>query len=180
MERKSNLSTTLKQVDEVVIEVKEKIDQMSNFKIGHSQPAPVLSQTYLKRTECIKDLICMLGGLTRSIQDKYMLANLKRRISQQSTISNKLFLRRNYLSFFCENNTSSSWESVNSDLADSVESDTQHKGIAIDELCKVAQSLQRNICIDLKELDFDFNNQKLRTFVKLMPMFYEVIKTLQF
>ena len=35
MERKSNLSTTLKQVDEVVIEVKEKIDQMSNFKIGH-------------------------------------------------------------------------------------------------------------------------------------------------
>ena len=83
MERKSNLSTTLKQINEVVIEVKEKIDQMSNFKIELSQLALVLSQTYLKRTECIKDLICMLGSLARSIQDKYMLENLKRRISQQ-------------------------------------------------------------------------------------------------
>ena len=83
MECKSNLSTTLKQINEVVIEVKEKIDQMSNFKIELFQPALVLSQTYLKRTECIKDLICMLGSLARSIQDKYMLENLKRRISQQ-------------------------------------------------------------------------------------------------
>ena len=111
MERKSNLSNTLKQIDDVVIEVKEKIDQMSNFKIEHSQPALVLSQTYLKRAECIKDLICMLGGLTRSIQDKYMLANLKRRISQQSTISDKLFLRseEELFELFCENNTSLSW-----------------------------------------------------------------------
>ena len=72
---------------------------------------------------------------------------------------------------FCENNTSLSWESVTSDLADSVESNTQYKGISIDELCKVAQSLQRNICIYLKELDFDFNNQKLCTVVKLMSVF---------
>ena len=146
---------------------------MSNFKIEHSQPALVHSQTYLKHEECIKDLICMLGGLTRSIQDKYMLANLERQILQQSTISNKLFLKSDEELFglFCKNNTSLSWESVNSDLADFVESNTQYKGITIDELCKAAQSLQRNICIDLKELDFDFNNQKLRTVVKLTTVF---------
>ena len=59
----------------------------------------------------------------------------------------------------------------NSDLADSVRANTQCKGITIDELREVAQSLQRNICVDLKELDFDFNNQKLRTVVKLVPVF---------
>ena len=72
---------------------------------------------------------------------------------------------------FCENNTSLSWESVSSNLTDSVESNTQYKGITIDELCKIAQSLPRNICIDLKELNFDFNNQELRAVVKLMPAF---------
>ena len=72
---------------------------------------------------------------------------------------------------FCENNTSLSWESVSSNLTDSVESNTQYKGITIDELCKVAQSLPRSICIDLKELNFDFNNQELRAVVKLMPAF---------
>ena len=145
MERKLNLSTTLKQINEVVIEVKEKIDQMSNFKIELFQPALVLSQTYLKRTECIKDLICMLGSLARSIQDKYMLENLKRRISQQWTTSNKLFLRseEELVELFCENNTSLSWESVSSDLTDSVEPNTKYKGITIDELCKVAQSLAK-------------------------------------
>ena len=173
MERKSNLSTTLKQINEIVIEVKEKIDQMSNFKIKHSQPALVLLQTYLKCAECIKDLTCKLGSLTRSIRDKYMQASLKRQILQQSFISNKLFLRLEgeLVELFCENNTSLCWDSVNSDLTDSVESDTQYRGITIDELCKVAQSLQTNICIDLKELDFDFNNQKLCTVVKLTPVF---------
>ena len=73
---------------------------------------------------------------------------------------------------FCENNTDLSWESVNSDIGDSFESDVKYKEVSVDELSTVSQMLEGNICIDLKELDLDVSIEKLRMIVKLMPVFF--------
>ena len=82
VERKTNLAVTLKTTEQMAEDIKENVDNISSLKIDHSQPAIVLSQTYVKRAENIRNLMCAIVNLTDKVQDSYLLANLKRRITQ--------------------------------------------------------------------------------------------------
>ena len=82
VERKTNLAVTLKTTEQMAEDTKENVDNITSLKIDHSQPAIVLSQTYVKRAENIRNLMCAIVSLTDKVQDSYLLANLKRRITQ--------------------------------------------------------------------------------------------------
>ena len=73
---------------------------------------------------------------------------------------------------FSENNTDLNWESINSDLADSCESNVKYKEVSVDQLSTVSQMLGGNICIDLNELEFNVSIEKLHMIVKLIPVFF--------
>ena len=163
VELETNLAATLKTIEQMAKDIKENIDNITSLKIDHSQPALVL-----------RNLMCAIVNLADKVLDTYLLANLKRRITQQSNLAKKLFIRQNYEMFepFCENSNDLSWESINSDLADSYESNVKYKEVPVDELSTVSQMLEVNICIDLKELDVDISIEKLRMIVKLMPVFF--------
>ena len=92
VERKTNLAATLKTREQMAKDIKENVDNITSLKIDHSQPAIELFQTYLKRAENIRNLICVIVNLTDKVRDTYLLANLKRRITQQSNLAKKLFI----------------------------------------------------------------------------------------
>ena len=53
-------------------DIKENVNNIT-LKIDHSQPAMLLSQTYLKHTENIRNLMCAIVNLTNKVQDTYLL-----------------------------------------------------------------------------------------------------------
>ena len=55
VERETNLAATLKTIEQMAKDIKENVDNITSLKIDHSQPAIVLSQTYLKRAENIRN-----------------------------------------------------------------------------------------------------------------------------
>ena len=71
--------------------------------------------------------MCAIVNLSDKVRDTYLIATLKRRTTQQSNLAKKLFIWQNDEMFelFCENNTDLSWESVNSEFADSYESNVK-------------------------------------------------------
>ena len=142
--RKTNLAATLKIIEQIATDIKENINNITSLKIDLSQPTRVLSQTYLKRAENIRNLMSAIVNMTDKVRDTYLLANLKRRITQQSSLAKKLFIRQNdeMLELFCENNTDLSWKSVNSDSPDSYETNVKYKEVSVDELSTVLQMLE--------------------------------------
>ena len=94
VEQKINLAATLKTIEQMVKNIKENVDKITSLKINHSQPAIVLSQTYLKCPENIRNLMCAIVNLTNKVQDTYLLANLKRQITQHLNLAKKLFIQQ--------------------------------------------------------------------------------------
>ena len=95
MERKTNLAATLETIEKMAKDIKQNVDNITYLKIDHSQPAIVLYQAYLKRAEKKRNLMCVTVNLTDKARDNYLLANVKRRITQQSILAKKLFIRQN-------------------------------------------------------------------------------------
>ena len=95
VERKTNLAATLKTIEHIATDIKENINNITSLKIYLSQTTRVLSQTYLKRAENIRNLMCAIVNMTDKVRDTYLLANVKRRITQQSSLAKKLFIQQN-------------------------------------------------------------------------------------
>ena len=79
-----------------------------------------LSQTYLKRAEYIKDLLAIIGNIKCLINSK-LLKNLRKRVKQQEQKENANFVRseKELLQFFCENDTTLTWDDIFDKLIES-------------------------------------------------------------
>ena len=115
------------------------------------------SQTFLKKSEAVSRLIYLLCKLKDKISDSELLSKLRRRITQQNAVTNKLFIRSNeeLMQYFCENNTRLMWDIVLNNLINHFNSDTDLGSICIEELMMVAEELRRSIFLDTTELQRD-------------------------
>ena len=125
------------------------------------------SQTFLKKSEAVSRLIYLLCKLKDKISDSELLSKLRRRITQQNAVTNKLFIRSNeeLMQYFCENNTRLMWDIVLNNLINHFNSDTDLGSICIEELMMVAEELRRSIFLDTTELQRDETLEKVRKFV---------------
>ena len=122
------------------------------------------SQTFLKKSEAVSRLIYLLCKLKDKISDSELLSKLRRRITQQNAVTNKLFIRNNeeLIQYFCENNTRLMWDIVLNNLINHFNSDTDLGSICIEELMMVAEELRRSIFLDTTELQKDETLEKVR------------------
>ena len=72
-QKKNNLAASLKTIEQMAKDIKENVNNITSLKIDHSQSAMLLSQTYLKHTENIRNLMCAIVNLTNKVQDTYLL-----------------------------------------------------------------------------------------------------------
>ena len=106
-----------------------------------------LSQSYLKRSETLMNLLTSLVVLKDKITDPELLNALRRRIKQQNEIVDKFFIRNSdeMLNFFCENNTQLTWADVEDNLILYINSRTEVPSIGTDELIRAFDTIQQNI-----------------------------------
>ena len=114
---------------------------LSNQTKEHSESTFQISQSYLKKSAAITNLLASMGGLKVLISQYGLLNANRRRIKQQNDSVNIHFVRNldELLKFFCENNTDLTWSGVNNTLIDYVDSRTQISGIEINHLIQVAK-----------------------------------------
>ena len=174
--RKSELKTKLKDIDECLSEMKilaSEICSISCRNISSSTPMQI-SQTYLKKAELLQNLLVLLGVLKDKVSDSNLLSGIRRRIKQQNECINKNFIRqeRELLIFFCKNNTKLSWSDVDDNLVDYVNSKTKIPGVDLDDLLEVSKILKENIVTEESELNVQTSPDLIRKIVKMMPVMY--------
>lgn len=110
-ERTTELSKNMKSVDNHIEIVKTSFLEMCSFSEWFGTPmSPLeLSQTYLKNSASITNLIIELGRLKDLILNNDLLTSMRRRLKQQNKVTNNLFVRdkSELLEFYCENDTNS-------------------------------------------------------------------------
>ena len=95
-----------------------KICELSSQIKEHSGSTFPISQSYLKKSEAITNLLASMGGLKDLISQSELLHAIRRRIKQQNDSVNKYFARNpdELLNFFCEKNTDITWSDVDDTL----------------------------------------------------------------
>ena len=131
-----------------------------------------ISQTYLKKSKQLTNLIVCLGRLQTLITDNDLLVALTRRIKQQNEVISKSFVRNSneFMNFFCENDTKLTWDAVTEELVNFLNSRTEFRAIDIDELFKAAMMISENVVTDERDLNFNLTPEKTRKIVQLMPV----------
>ena len=102
----------------------------------HSGSTFQISQSYLKKSEAITNLLASMGGLKDLISQSELLNTTRRRKKQQNDSVNKHVVRNpdELCNFFCENNTDLTWSNVDDTLIDYVNSQAHISGIEINHL----------------------------------------------
>ena len=108
------------------------------------------------------------------ITNRDFLTSLRRRLKQQSDVTNKSFVRseNELLNFFCENDTKLKWGVVQDNLMDFENSRFNLGTIEIDGLLTTAGILSENVVTFMSELPFNVTPEKVRKIVKLMSVIY--------
>ena len=167
VQRNSALKLELDCILSHVNEVKALFEEVSSYKVMGQMTAMNLSQTFLKKCEAVSRLIYLLCKLKDKISDSELLSKLRRRITQQNAVTNKLFIRNNeeLIQYFCENNTRLMWDIVLNNLINHFNSNTDLGSFCIEELMMVTEEIRRSIFLDTTELQRDETLEKVRKFV---------------
>ena len=166
LHRKSVLFTSLDDISKVDCKtVKLLFEEVGSYSIKAEMSSFLLSQTYLKKAESLVHLLTELGKFKDMVCDQGLLNNLRRRISQQNSSVNKLFVRstEELLEFFCENDTRLTWDHVTEDLIEHLNANTDFKTITVDELLSVASQLSGEIVTDVREIKLTLTPEKIRS-----------------
>ena len=102
----------------------------------HSGSTFQISQSYLKKSEAITNLLASMGGLKDLISQSELLNTTRRRKKQQNDSVNKHVMRNpdELWNFFCENHTDLTWSNVDDTLIDYENSQAHISGIEINHL----------------------------------------------
>ena len=164
VERNSALKLELDCILSHVNKVKALFEEVSSYKVMGKMTAMNLSQTFLKKCEAVFRLIYLLCKLKDKISDSELLSKLRRRITQQNAVTNKLFIRNNeeLIQYFCENNTRLMWDIFLNNLINHFNSNTDLGSFCIEELMMVTEEIRRSIFLDTTELQKDETLEKVR------------------
>ena len=174
VERNSTLKLDLDCISSHVSEVKELFEEVTSYKVIRQMTTMTLSQTYLKNSEAVSRLIYLLYKLKDKISDSELLSKLRRRITQQKAVRNKLFIRINeeLMQYFCESDTQLTWGIVSNNLIDHFNLNTDLGSICIEKLMVVTEEIRRSIFLDTTELQLGETPEKVRKVVYFIPAVY--------
>ena len=104
----------MESIDEALAILKSdvwKVCDLSSQIKEHSGSTSQISQSYLRKSAAITNLLASMGGLKDLISQSELLNTICRRKKQQNASINKHFVRNpdELLNFFCENDTDLTW-----------------------------------------------------------------------
>ena len=171
-EKKSQLKTTLKDIEKLLSEFESSLSLIFSIKCSNKMDSFSISQTYLKRSESIKVVMTVIGKLQNAISND-LLRNLRRRVKQQNKTNKYQFTRSEseLLSFCCENDVRRQWTDVIEDII-SFENDQEKLCIPIEVLKDVISLVAENIVINLNELNVTLSNEQITFLNRLCPVIY--------
>lgn len=126
-----------------------------------------------QKAEKIKEFICLLAIIQTKINEKDLLANLRRRVKQQAsnaTTPKPVELQK----FICYNNSKLSWEEVFDVFLDYENSNITQKPLNVKELFDVGQIISENIVTAVSEISVVLNENCIHQILKSMPVMYLV------
>ena len=131
-----------------------------------------LSQTYLKRAEYIEDLLAIIGNIKCLINSE-LLKNLRKRVKQQEQKKDANFVRseKELLQFFCENDTTLTWDDVFDKLIESQNCRT-NVGIPISQMLAISQLICSNIVTHSDEMEISLSSSQLKDIIRMMPVIF--------
>lgn len=134
--------------------------------------AALLSETYLKKAEKIKESIFFIVIIQTKINDKYLLNNLQRRVNQQKNNAKTTRNPREHHKCICYNNSKLSWEETFDVFLDNENSNTPRKPLTTTQLIKIGQIISENIVTTVSEIGIIMNDDCLHQILKHMPVMY--------
>ncbi|CAB3978472.1 Hypothetical predicted protein [Paramuricea clavata] len=167
--RKSALNFMLEAIEVGVQNFKADIKTVVDIKCLSGMSATLLSQSYLKRAEALKNIILSGSKLNMLISDKSLLNSLTRRIKQQEQNKNSFTMLTTRLpselvSCFCVNSSTLSWDEVFAKFVEDENSRTEKtlQGSTRDQIT-IATYLSENLVVSSEELGLKSEAEKLQT-----------------
>ena len=155
------------------------LKQCSELKTIPSMTESLISETYLKKLEVIKELVFKVGQLHMKVADKNILIDLRRRIKQQD--GRKLNLTRckpdELHECFCYNNTYLTWEETFDNIIVMENSGITQHPLSTDQLKAIAIMISENIVTMPEETGCVMTNDALHQILKLMLVMLLQTKT---
>ena len=145
----------MRTIQELIQSLVELLKHCATLNPPKHASAIVLSETFLKRSHCIKDIIIACGKLKAEITDNFVIKSFKRRIGQQNeTLSSEFKIDGDRdIGFSCLNDTSLSWTKVSETLIE--EELLGNTGdLSSAQLQKAVEIISSNIVTTVCELNF--------------------------
>ena len=111
-DRKSMLKAKLTEIDILCDELKDLLQECADCKKQPTMDIHMITQTYLKKGEIVKEVIVKAGQINLKVSDSSLLNDLRRRIKQQQKGDINLTSRSSdqLTECFCYNNCALTWE----------------------------------------------------------------------
>ena len=171
---KTNLKARLQEIDSVCSQLVALLKQCSELKTIPSMTASLISQTYLKKLEVIKELVFKVGQLHMKVADKNILIDQTRDGRKFNLTSRK---PDELHECFCYNNTYLTWgETFDNIIIMENSGITQHP-LSTDQLKAIAIKISGNIVTMPEETGCVMTNDALHQILKLMPVMLSETKT---
>ena len=171
-DRKSQLKARLNEIDLLCDQLKDLLKECADCKKQPAMNIHMITQTYLKKGEIIKDVIVKAGQINLKVSDSSLLNDLRRRIKQQQ--GDKLDLTSRSLNelteCFCYNNCAMTWEETFDRLVDTENGNELQQPLSYDQLKEVADIISENIVTSQAELENVTTNDAIHQVLKLMPV----------
>ena len=170
-ERKSLLSEKMTTIQELIQSLVELLKHCATLNPPKHASAIILSETFLKRSHCIKDIIIACGKLNAEITDNFVIKSFKHHIGQQKeTLSSECKIDEDHdIGFSCLNDTSLSWTKVSEILIE--EELLCNKGeLTSAQLQEAVEIISSNIVTTVCDLNFPCSQTSIDQLIKLLPV----------
>lgn len=170
--RNSNIKSNLREIDIKCSELAMIFGEVCKLRTNPTMRAALISETYLKKAEKIKELICTIGIIQTKITNKDLLSNLRRRLKQQS--NNSTSRKSGELhKCICYNNSKLSWEDTFDVFLDHENSNLAlHGPLTTTQLTEIGQIISENIVTTVSEIEIVMNDDCLHQILRHMPVMF--------
>lgn len=145
------------------------LKQCSELKPLQTMTASLISQTYLKKLEVIKNLVFKAGQLNMKLIDKNILSDLCHRIKQDGSKLTVTSRKADKLhKCFCFNNTNLTWEETFDNIIIMENSGITQHPLSTDQLKTITSTTSENIVTTPEETGCVMTNDALHQILKLM------------
>ena len=153
--RKSQLKDNLHGTDLLCNELVNLLKQCSDCKKSPAMNVSMLSQTYMKKLEVVKEIIAKVGQVNAKISDHFLLSNLRRPIKQQEGGKTNLVCRNpgELAECFCYNDYKLTWEVTFDNILEMENNGSLRQLLSCKQLKDIAYVISENIVISADEIE---------------------------